>query len=167
VLIVTLLNVTPGDAHQREDGSADYEAIVRVNEHVIWAGLVVGHRRDDGPEALLQLLAERMAAKRNIRGGGFLPARNESCNKPGPRAPYGGRAVKTKGFSKVVEAFRRLKASFRKAGAKDRRVRRVLHQQKCELCGFEYEAQRRGGYRCPDCRRKGKRREKPAVQEVA
>jgi hypothetical protein len=55
----------------RNDGTgsndhANYDAVVRVNERVIWQGRVEGHDRDQGWPALLRQLAD--AADKAERG---------------------------------------------------------------------------------------------------
>ena len=41
-------------------GTADYDAWVGINHHMIWKGSVNGHVRSDGGAKLLRLIADRM-----------------------------------------------------------------------------------------------------------
>jgi len=61
MLIFTAHNVTPSGL-AREDGTADYECTLWINQTRIWSGSVNGHIRNQGAAALLRLAAERMDA---------------------------------------------------------------------------------------------------------
>ncbi len=47
----------------RPDGTADYEVEVKINRHVIWRGAISGHKRANGAENLLRLIADRIEAQ--------------------------------------------------------------------------------------------------------
>ncbi len=61
MLILTAINVTP-DAFG-PDGTAYYEVEVKINRHVIWRGAISGHKRANGAENLLRLIADRIEAQ--------------------------------------------------------------------------------------------------------
>ena len=71
MFIVTATNVThercaPGRCGEpllaREDGTADYDVWVGINQHMIWRGSVNGHKRAAGAAALLRLIADKVEA---------------------------------------------------------------------------------------------------------
>ncbi len=71
MFIVTAENVTHERANAgyygspclaREDGTADYEVWVGINQHLIWRGSINGHTRAAGAAALLRLIADKVEA---------------------------------------------------------------------------------------------------------
>lgn len=58
MLIVTAHNVTSPEKGvlAREDGTADYDVWVGINQHCIWKGSVT-HRRELGAAELLRMIA--------------------------------------------------------------------------------------------------------------
>lgn len=59
MLIITAHNVSGGNG-TKEDGTADYDVKVRINEQVIWSGPVTRHVRNAGAAVLLRKIADRM-----------------------------------------------------------------------------------------------------------
>ncbi len=71
MFIVTATNVTRDrdttnriewNSLEREDGTADYDVSVGINDFVIWRGSVNRHKRDAGAAALLRLIADKVEA---------------------------------------------------------------------------------------------------------
>ena len=58
MLRVDAINVTPGG--EDAEGTADYNAYVKINYRTIWHGKVVGHRRASGASELLRRIAFQM-----------------------------------------------------------------------------------------------------------
>jgi hypothetical protein len=59
MLIVTATNITGGNG-TAEDGTADYDVWVGINQVCIWQGPIAGHVRVDGAAALLRHIATAM-----------------------------------------------------------------------------------------------------------
>jgi hypothetical protein len=60
MLTITAINITG----LFDNRPCDYEVDVRVNDQVIWDGIVKGHTRKDGWPDLLRRIADAGAAKR-------------------------------------------------------------------------------------------------------
>lgn len=86
MLIVNALNTTGGSG-TATDGMAQYDVVVAINKHVLWAGPIGNHIRAAGAAVLLRRIADAMDAHpRSVPGSAKQRnARASKANKPKTR----------------------------------------------------------------------------------
>lgn len=85
MLILTAQNITKENDKLvlvRTDGTADYDVWIGVNHNCIWRGTVTGHKRDDGAQTLLHLIAYAMTKDFIPASGPVEEALRRILNKP-------------------------------------------------------------------------------------